>query len=204
MSLEEIDGHGGPVVCCTGSRPGRRNFETAPGAALASAAEVLSAERQVAEPAPSPVVVWDPIGGPIGIGVAELLATHGAAVSFVTPDHVVGAQLVRTGDMGPASARLQQRGVEIVRRSAVVRVDPLSVTVENRYSGERRVIEAALFVDAGFLLPEDALWRASGGCLPRAGDAVAPRTIHEAILEGRREALALGSAGALRGGVVPP
>ncbi len=106
---------------------------------------------------------------------------------------MVGARLARTGDIGPANVRLQQRGVELVRRSAIVRVDPRGVTVENRYSGKRRVIEAALFVDAGFLLPEDALWRASGGRQPRAGDAVAPRTIHEAVLEGRRVALALGA-----------
>lgn len=192
VTLEEVDGHEGPVVHCTGSRPGRRNFELATGASVATAAEVLSAERQIAEPPPSPVVVWDPIGGPIGVGVAELLATHGAVVSLVTPDHVVGVQLARTGDIGPANARLQQRGVEIVRRSTIVRVDPRSVTVENRYSGERRVIEAVLCVDAGFLLPEDSLWRASGGCQPRAGDAVAPRTIHEAVLEGRRVALSLG------------
>ena len=103
-TLEEVDGHEGPVVHCTGSRSGRRSYEVAPGAAVATAAEVLSAERQVAEPPPSPVVVWDPIGGPIGVGVAELLATHGAAVSFVTPDHVIGARLVRSGDMAPANA----------------------------------------------------------------------------------------------------
>jgi 2,4-dienoyl-CoA reductase (NADPH2) len=188
-TLEEVDGHEGPVVHCTGSRPGRRSFEVAPGAAIATAAEVLSAERQVAEPPPSPVVVFDPVGGPIGVGVAELLATHGAAVSLVTPDHVVGSRLVRSGDIAPANVRLGQRGVELVRRSDIVRVDGKGVAVEHRYSGERRLIEAALCVDAGFLLPQDALWRAAGGWQPRAGDAVAPRTVHEAVLEGRRVAL---------------
>ncbi len=188
-TLEEVDGHEGLVVHCTGSRPGRRSFEVAAGAAIATAVEVLSAEREVAEPPPSPVVVWDPIGGPIGVGVAELLATHGAAVSLVTPDHVIGARLARSGDVAPANVRLCQRGVELVIRSAVVGVDQKGVTVEHRYSGERRLLEAALCVDAGFLLPQDTLWRASGGCHRRAGDAVAPRTIHEAILEGRRVAL---------------
>ena len=190
-TLEEVDGHEGPVVHCTGSRPGRRSFEVTAGAAVATAAEVLAAERQVAEPPPSPVVVWDPIGGPIGVGVAELLATHGAAVSLVTPDHVIGARLVRSGDISPANVRLSLRGVDLVRRSVILGVDQKGVTVEHRYSGERRLIEAALCVDAGFLLPQDALWRASGGCHHRAGDAVAPRTIHEAILEGRRVALDL-------------
>jgi len=190
-TLEELDTHEGPVVHCTGSRPGRRSFEVAPGAAVTTAAEVLSAERQVAEPPPSPVVVFDPIGGPIGVGVAELLATHGAAVSLVTPDHVVGARLERSGDIASANVRLGQRGVELVRRSTIVKVDQKGVTVEHRFSGERRVIEAALCVDAGFLLPQDTLWRASGGRHPRAGDAVAPRTIHEAVLEGRSVALSL-------------
>ena len=111
VTLKEIDSHEGPIVHCTGSRPGRRDFEVAPGAATATAAEVLSAERHVAEPPPSPVVVWDPIGGPIGVGVAELLATLGAAVSLVTPDYVIGAQLARTGDLGPANVRLRRQGV---------------------------------------------------------------------------------------------
>ncbi|HLN06916.1 MAG TPA: FAD-dependent oxidoreductase, partial [Acidimicrobiales bacterium] len=195
VTLEEIDDHEGPIVHCTGSRPGRRTFEVTSGAAIATAAEVLAAERRVAEPPPSPVVVWDPIGGPVGVGVAELLATHGAAVALVTPDHVVGEQLARTGDLAPANVRLQQRGVDLVRRSVLLQFGPLGATVEHRYSGERRLLDAVLCVDAGYLLPEDTLWRASGARQPRVGDAVAPRTIHEAILEGRRVALALGHEG---------
>jgi 2,4-dienoyl-CoA reductase (NADPH2) len=194
VTLEEIDGHQGPVAHCTGSRPGRRTFEVAPGAAVATAAEVLAAERRVAEAPPSPVVVWDPIGGPIGVAVAELLATHGAAVTIVTPDHVVGEQLSRSGDLAAANVRLQQRGVDLVRRSVLTHVDASGATVEHRYSGERRVLEAVLCVDAGHLLPEDTLWRACGARHYRAGDALAPRTIHEAILEGRRIAMALGPA----------
>ena len=49
-----------------------------------------------------------------------------------------------------------------------------------------------MVVAAGHRLPDDRLWRASGGRVPAAGDAVAPRTIHEAILEGRRRALEAG------------
>ena len=41
-------------------------------------------------------------------------------------------------------------------------------------------------MDAGYRRPEDALWRATRRL--RAGDAVAPRTIHAAVLEGRRRA----------------
>ena len=44
-----------------------------------------------------------------------------------------------------------------------------------------------MLVDCGFRLPTDPLATAA----VQAGDCVAPRTVHEAILEGRRAALAL-------------
>src|SRR5208283_4348166 len=99
------------------------------------------------EPPPSPVVVWDPIGGPIGVGVAELLATHGAAVTIVTPDHVIGEQLARTGDLAHANVRLHQRGVVMVRRSVLRQIDSEGATVEQRFSGERSLLEAVFCVD---------------------------------------------------------
>ena len=49
------------------------------------------------------------------------------------------------------------------------------------------MIAAAAVVDCGFRLPDTPL----PGVTRRAGDCVAPRTIHEAILEGRRAAIAL-------------
>jgi hypothetical protein len=65
--------------------------------------------------------------------------------------------------------------------------------LEHRFTGEPRTLAAAVVVDAGYRLPDDRLWRATGERLPRAGDAVAPRTVYEAVLEGRRAALALGA-----------
>ena len=59
-------------------------------------------------------------------------------------------------------------------------------------SGDRS--RPAVLVDAGYRLPDDELWRSTGERITRAGDAVAPRTIHEAILEGRRRALELEDA----------
>ena len=41
------------------------------------------------------------------------------------------------------------------------------------------------------LLRDDELWRRAPAGAARAGDAVAPRTIYEAVLEGRRAALAI-------------
>jgi len=193
-ALEELDAHEGPVVCCTGSRPGRRGFTVAPFAPVLTAAELLAADRLVGQAPVSPAVVFDPIGGPIGIGAAELLASLGAAVTLVTPDFVVGEQLARTGDLAPASVRLQRAGVALATRSLVRSVETDSVVVEQRDSGEVRVLPAAVLVDAGHRLPEDTLFRALAASRPgvhAAGDAVAPRTVLEAVLEGRRAALGL-------------
>ncbi len=202
VTLEELDAHTGPIVCATGSRPGRRSYDvSAPGVAV-FAPEVLSAERLLGERGPGAAVVWDQTGGPIGVGVAELLAGFGDPVVLVTPDFVAGEQLSRTGDLAPASVRLQQAGVQILTHSIVRGVDMSGVTVEDRFSGEQRVVPDALLVDAGPRLAEDSLYRSfdlaarPAGATAVVGDAVAPRTVHEAVLEGRRAALELTGAGA--------
>lgn len=201
----------GPVVICTGSLPGRPTWETVPGARVVTAAEALAGPEgdRPGEPGPpapgtppGPVLVWDPVGGPIGISVAELLAGRGRAVTLATPDLVAGNDLGRSGDLAPANVRLHQAGVRLARRSILRRVEPGLAHLEDRFTGEATEIEASLVVDAGYRLPDDRLWRAldpgpGGGGDPgapspaRAGDAVAPRSIYEAVLEGRRAALAL-------------
>jgi mycofactocin system FadH/OYE family oxidoreductase 2/mycofactocin system FadH/OYE family oxidoreductase 1 len=190
--LEELDSHPGPVVCCTGSRPGRRSYALGPLATVLAAADVLRSERLPGDVVPSPAVVWDPVGAPAGVGTAELLAGLGAAVTLVTPDFVAGEQLARSGDLAPANVRLRRAGVDIVRSSVVRSVEKSVVVVEDRFSGEVHSIEAAVLVDAGHRLPEDTLYKALSGFRDAgvAGDAVAPRTILEAVLEGRRAAAA--------------
>ncbi|HEX6425450.1 MAG TPA: mycofactocin system FadH/OYE family oxidoreductase 1 [Acidimicrobiales bacterium] len=180
---------GAQVVLCTGSSPGRRAYETAAGATVVTAAEALAQDPPLPD---GPVLVWDPIGGPIGISVAERLRGEGHEVALATPDLIAGNELARTGDLAPANVRLQAAGVAIERRTLLRGVRPDHAEVEDRVTGERRTLAAAAVVDAGHRLPDDRLWRAAGGRVPAAGDAVAPRTIHEAILEGRRRALAVG------------
>jgi mycofactocin system FadH/OYE family oxidoreductase 1 len=192
-ALEELDAHPGAVVCCTGSRPGRRTFEVETFASVLTAAEVLAAEPMAGEISLNPAVVFDPVGGPIGIGTVEYLVSLGSSVTLVTPEFVPGEQLARTGDLAPASVRLQQSGVEILRRSFVRSVSPTAVRVEQRDSGEIRTLEASALVDAGHRLPDETLYRAvvahrQADC---AGDAVAPRSVLEAVLEGRRVAMKL-------------
>ena len=176
----DLAGFDGEVVLCTGSRPGRPTYAV-DGVVLDAAAYLGGASLP-----DGPVAVWDPVGGPIGVSVAETLRAAGRDVALVTPDLVAGNELARTGDLAPASVRLLGAGVAIEKRSLLRCVTPEGALVEDRFTGSTRLIPAAAVVDAGYRLPEDALWRATRR--PRAGDAVAPRTIHTAILEGRRRA----------------
>jgi hypothetical protein len=62
------------------------------------------------------------------------------------------------------------------------------VRVQDRFSGEIRTVDGSAVVDAGFRLPTDPMPEAQH----LVGDAVAPRTLLEAILEGRRAARSMG------------
>ena len=150
-------------------------------------------EEILRSPAAGTIVILDPIGGPIGVALAEEL---GERAVLVTPDNIAGNELSRTGDLAPANVRLAQRGV-VVERRAIVRtveatVNGTRVRIHDRFSGETKQIEAAAVVDAGFRLPNELVSDASGGSIGVAiGDCVAPRTILEAVLEARRAALAI-------------
>jgi 2,4-dienoyl-CoA reductase (NADPH2) len=105
----------------------------------------------------------------------------------VTQDHIAGNELSRTGDLAPANVRLAQARVRIERRALLRAVRAGSVDVEDRFSGLHRTISCVAVVDCGFRLPDDPIETADH----RAGDCVAPRTVYDAILEGRRVALSI-------------
>ena len=174
---------GGPVdavIQCTGARPGLRPFEIDDDATVLDVTELRYREQRL--PGEGVVVLFDPIGGPIAVALAEEL---GERAVLVTQDNIAGNELSRTGDLAPANVRLQQRGVRIERRALLRRAARDHVIVEDRYSGEQRRIDAVAVVDCGFREPSGTL---AGGPV-RAGDCVAPRTVYEAVLEGRRAVL---------------
>jgi 2,4-dienoyl-CoA reductase (NADPH2) len=181
------------VVQCTGSRAGRRTFDVDHNVPANLVLDIADVRRgTVTLPANGDIVLHDPIGGPIAVALAEEL---GDRAVLVTPDQVAGNELARTGDLAPANVRLAQGGVRIERRTVLRTVsrDPYGdetvviVGLQDRFSGERREVNAAAVVDCGFRLPTPAL----DGAHLQAGDCVAPRTLLEAMLEGRRVALAV-------------
>ena len=168
------------VVQCTGSQPGVRTYTVDADAVLFDALDV---HRGAALP-DGPIALFDPIGGPIAVRIAELI---GDRAFLITQDQIAGNELSRSGDLAPANVRLAQLGVRIERRSLLRAAHAGSVELEDRFSGERRTVACSALVDCGFRLPTDPMVEVHH----RAGDCVAPRTILEAVLEGRRAALSL-------------
>ena len=126
-------------------------------------------------------------------------------MALVTPDPVAGTLLARTGDLADANVRLQRAGVERVLRSRLRRVDGGEAHVEDVWTSATRALPCAVVVDCSHRLPCPLPGSRTDGTVGSeappagtrvltAGDCVAPRTILEAVLEGRRRALALVAA----------
>jgi mycofactocin system FadH/OYE family oxidoreductase 1 len=189
VGVAELDAaarDGVAVLLATGSRDGPRAYDSDVPVVSAAAFEaaVLAGSVDGVLP-PGAVVVHDPVGDWTGVGIAEQVAAAGRVTAIVTPDQVAGTQLAITRDLAPANARLERAGVVRELRSLLRAVTGGRAVLEHVWTGERRSIPCAVVIDCGHRLPDDALWLARPH-LPRAGDCVAPRTVHEAVLEGRR------------------
>jgi mycofactocin system FadH/OYE family oxidoreductase 1 len=194
--LDAAVARGERVLLATGSAPGPRPYRIAPGAHVVEAADLLgrASSGGLDELPAGRAVVFDPIGGPVGVGVAELLAAHGRPTSIVTQDQVAGTQLALTGDLAEANSRLQRAGVQRELRSLLRSVHHGAagdhVLLEDRWTGEQRTVECGFVVHCGHRLPDETLYLHRPGT-PRAGDCVAPRTVLEAVLEARRTAMSV-------------
>jgi len=198
VSAAELDdalAQGIRVLLATGSGPGPRQYRIAPGARVVEAADlvVLAGSGALDQLPAGRAVVFDPIGGPVGVGVAELLAANGRPTSIVTQDQIAGTQLALTGDLAEANSRLQRAGVRRELRSLLREAAGDHVLLEDRWTGEQRTVDCGFVVHCGHRLPDEALYLHRPGT-PRAGDCVAPRTVLEAVLEGRRTAMVISAA----------
>jgi 2,4-dienoyl-CoA reductase (NADPH2) len=191
--LEALGRDGTIVVCCHGSAPAPDRYPSDETVRRLRAGELFEvwADDGTGLPA-GRAVVEDLVGDSVGVAAAELLAGSGRTVALVTADLVAGLQLSTTGDLAPANARLARAGVSLRKQSVVVEVCEGAVVLEDRPSGQVSRLEAELLVEAGYAWPAPPLVT-RGSEPPTAGDAVAPRSVYEAVLEGRRVALALGA-----------
>jgi 2,4-dienoyl-CoA reductase (NADPH2) len=185
---------GWDAVIATGSRPFPGRYRGPGGLVVVDALQLLHDDLDGLNVLPAgPVVIDDPIGDAAGVGVAEwLAAATDRPVTIVTPDPVAGTLLARTGDLADANVRLQRAGVARQLRSRITSVADDHVTVVDVWTGAVTRLPAAVLVDCGHRLPDERLFEEVGDPgVRRAGDCVAPRTVHEAVLEGRRAAVSL-------------
>ncbi len=191
-----LDDWDGPIVLATGGRMREAAVPSDETVRVVTPQAVLDADPEALEAVvPGHAAIWDPIGNNVGIAVAELLAHRGRSVTFITPDAIAGTLLALTGDLPGANVRLQQAGVAFQRRQRLVAIGGGSASLRHVYTAAATEIAVASIVDCSARIPNDGLWTALTDPhhqrVHRAGDAIAPRTVAEAIREGRAAAEAI-------------
>lgn len=173
------------VLRCTGARPSRRRFiEWAEGAKPVSPRDVL--QGKVEKGATGRAIVLDEAGDHAGMGAAEWLVDRGWTVTVVTHDMFVGQRLTSTLELTPFNQRAAAKKIALRPQLEVTRVTAHTVEAVDVFSREPFTFDADVVVDASYEVPRDDAHGA-----PSAGDAVAPRRIGHAILEGHRLGRAL-------------
>ena len=145
------------------------------------------------------VVVYDDDHYYMGGVLAELLASRGAKVTFVTPSAYVSDWTANTLELGSIYRRLAGLGVTIRLNTGVTAVSPGAVAVNCSYTDRREMLECDAVVLVASRLADDALyhdimarqsqWQDHGLRSVRLiGDAAAPAPIAWATFAGHRYA----------------
>ena len=128
-----------------------------------------------------------------GPTIAEFLADRGCTVELIS-ERFDFAGGVEDGTRFIVMQRLLKKGVTVSLLHRLVAVDGGGAVVSGTFSGGGRRVEGATVVLACGLVPDDSLVSGLDGRLPEVhviGDALAPRRIMHATLEGARVARAI-------------
>ena len=178
------------VIAATGATERRPELEGLDGAHVVGAWGVAQGTANVG----GKVVVYDWHANWIGLGVAEKLARDGCSVRLCVNGPMPGEHLpmmVRDGWMG----QLHKFGVEVIPYARLYGADDTSVFMQHVTSGEPIICDdVETLVLATPHKREAGLWESlhdSDLELHLIGDALAPRTAEEAVLEGLRAGFAV-------------
>jgi len=178
------------VVVATGSHPFVPPLPGIDGKHVVTDRDVLTRQATVG----AHVVVIDDVHTEQALSTAELLLDQGKRVEVISPLFYVG-QDVGVTSIAPLYTRLFTKGAVLTPCSELRAVEGSAVIVRNVFSrAERRIEGIDTVVLATGSRSTDALYRALKGRVPAlyaAGDCVAPRGVHQAILDGTRVARAL-------------
>lgn len=170
------------VIIATGSQPvipdyGKSQIN------IVSVEDVVSGKAVVGDR----VVLVDDDGHYRATSVAEYLAEQEKEVRIITPRSSEGSDIILISWL-TQHARLRSAGVNIITGSAVTGTQGRSAVIEDLYSGEETLLgDIDTIIIAGVRTARDELYLALQNKLPEvylAGDAMAPRSILEAVREG--------------------
>jgi dimethylglycine catabolism A len=178
------------VVVATGSHPFVPPVPGSDGKHVVTDRDVLAGEAKVG----TSVVVVDDVHTQEALSTAELLLSQGKRVEVISPLFYVG-QDVGVTSIAPLYRRLFTAGVVMTPGTELRAVEGSTVIVANVYSGlERRIEGVDTVVLATGSRSTDALYRALKGEVAElyaVGDCVAPRGVHQALLDATRVARAI-------------
>jgi len=178
------------VIVATGSHSYIPLVPGSDGKHVVTDRDVLGGEAKVG----ANVVVVDDVHTEAALSTAELLLDQGKRVEVISALFYVG-QDVGVTSIAPIYSRLFTKGVVFTPCVELRAIEGSTVVIANVYSGaERRIDGVDSVVLATGSRSTDSLYRALKGqvaALYAAGDCVAPRGVHQAILDGTRAARAL-------------
>jgi dimethylamine/trimethylamine dehydrogenase len=132
-----------------------------------------------------PVLIFDDEGYHIAAGLADLLASKGHAITYVTPAGTVAEWTSYTVEQSRLQARLITLGVTILTGQIVAGLGTGTAHLDCAYTGRRSEILCATLIPVTSREPQDGLWHdlqdAGLTTLQRIGDARAPGLIAHAI-----------------------
>jgi N,N-dimethylglycine/sarcosine dehydrogenase len=178
------------VIVATGSHPFVPPVPGSDGKHVVTDRDVLSGEAKVG----ANVVVVDDVHTQQALSTAELLLQQGKRVEVISPLFYVGQDIGVTS-IAPLYKRLFTEGVVLTPGTELRAVEGSAVIVANVYSGVERRIEGVdtVVLSAGSR-STDSLYRGLKGQVAElyaVGDCVAPRGVHQAILDATRVARTL-------------
>lgn len=142
-----------------------------------------------------PVVVFDDDRYYMASVLAELIASSGRAVTFVTPAPIVAPWTEHTLEQSRVQRRLIEKGIEIVPLHQLAGRTKDTLDIACSYSGKTRTIDCATLVPVTSRIPIDQLWHdliamrdqwADHGLetVERIGDCLSPGIIAAATYAG--------------------
>ncbi|HWT61372.1 MAG TPA: NAD(P)-binding protein [Ochrobactrum sp.] len=142
-----------------------------------------------------PVVVFDDDRYYMASVLAELIASSGRKVTFVTPAPIVAPWTEHTLEQSRVQRRLIEKGIDIVPLHQLAGRSRDTLNIACSYSGALRTIECATLVPVTSRLPTDQLWHdliaikdqwADHGLasVERIGDCLSPGIIAAATYAG--------------------